>query len=251
MKTIRHNTFETNSSSTHSITIDREHYPNKQIPKTVTVEGSKFGWEHERFNDFVRKASYFWTLAQYNNDVKDRMLRLSEQHGFDLIWPVSDRGWSYETYVDHGSEHYSSWVSKHPEIATDDGLWDFLTSEAGWIMLGNDNSYPPPNWHDTPKATAAMPHTIWLVACALGDYIRGYDYALKVNTPNLKDHEEKIYEVLQKVLDDESKSYDDPYTHIERMNDDGIIEIEYYNWDYKTSKRVPVRTRKVRAVLDV
>lgn len=248
MKTIRHNTFETNSSSTHSITIDRVNYPNKQIPKTLTLEGSKFGWEFERFNDFLRKASYFWTLGEYCQDVQDRMLRLSETHGFDLVWPERDKHGYVDVYIDHGSEHYDQWIADYPELETDEGLWDFLTSEACWIMLGNDNSCDPPNWRESPKSSEVMPYTISLIACDPKDHISSFDFSIKVQTPNLKDHEHKIYNLVENLLESERKSYTDPYTKLDEMTDEGVIKIEYYRYDHTTSKRNVVRTRHIRAV---
>jgi hypothetical protein len=249
MKTIRSNAFETNSSSTHSITIDRANYPNLQVPKVMTIEGANFGWEHVRFNDFYTKASYFWTLALYSDVVKERMLRLSAEHGFDLVWPRTNNGWSTETYIDHGSEHYADWIQSNPELDTDAGLWEFLTSESSWIMLGNDNGSLPPNWKDSPKATDAMPYRVYLIAEDPSDYISLHDYELKVATDDLKANEESIYSMLNFILESERKSYKDPDNEYDAMDDNGNITIDYYNWNYKTRKKEYTRKRKIRVVI--
>lgn len=248
MRTIRYCTFETNSSSTHSITLDTANYSNVQIPKTVTIEPSTFGWEFDRFNDFIRKASYFWTLAQYDDDVKERMLRLSAEHGFDLIWPSLDNGWSSGSYIDHGSEHYHDWLKEFPEIGSDEGLWKFLTSESYWIMLGNDNSSAPMNWKDTPKAAAALPYTILLAATDYeNDYI-SFDYSVKVNTLNIADHVDTVYDLVYNLLESEysETSRNRQFTRVKFDTDTMLVSVEYFTYDYKTKTETVVKTRKIR-----
>lgn len=251
MKTVRSNTFETNSSSTHSITIDRVNYPNLQIPKTITIEGSTFGWEYERFNDFVRKASYFWTLANYDEVIRDRMLRLSELYGFDLIEPEKDsHGWCSDTYVDHGCEHYASWIAENPSLNTDEGLWEFLTSESCWIMLGNDNNAAPPNWGDTPKATAAMPYRVYVWGVDPEDYISPSTYELKTPTPDIASNIDAINAMVDHILEQERSSYDEPYTEWDNPDENGDFVVRYYTYNYKTNKKEYVRERKLRIEID-
>jgi hypothetical protein len=158
MKTIRTNCFETNSSSTHSVTIDNS-YSEKENTLGYVIEPGEFGWEYRKFNDFATKASYFWTLAQ--NDqwaetrvggcLNKRMHRLAKEHDFALMIPQEGE-WNY---VDHGWEHYADITEKHPSLLTDEGLFDFLVSKGAWIMLGNDNSYDEPNFRLTPNQIAA------------------------------------------------------------------------------------------------
>lgn len=76
MKQIRHCAFETNSSSTHTITIQKENvldniecasfdyrqiqasYENKRKVSTCKASAGSFGWEHERYDDFGSKLMY-------------------------------------------------------------------------------------------------------------------------------------------------------------------------------------------------
>lgn len=149
MKTIRFRAFETNSSSTHSITFDSSYTAAPPI-KGAVIRCGEFGWEYERFNDFAQKASYFWTLAQDNESLNDLLVELAEEYEFTLVSPSSEV-WHY---VDHGGEHYDNFVSEHPQIDSKAGLFEFLTQESFWIMLGNDNSCGPANFRLTPNQVA-------------------------------------------------------------------------------------------------
>lgn len=159
MKTVRTNCFETNSSSTHSFTLDTSYSDAVFIPndsfRGVEISAGEFGWEWRKFNDFGTKASYFWTLiADANKEYEEKYLpglrarleRLAKKHGVVFLKP-GEKDW---TYVDHGSEHYENFVKREPSIGTDDGLWEFLTNPSYWIMLGNDNSEAPYDFRLTP-----------------------------------------------------------------------------------------------------
>jgi hypothetical protein len=109
----------------------------------------EFGWEWKKFNSFTQKVSYFWTLAcdypDNTTGLRERLGRLAEKHGFELM--SSDR--QTYTYVDHGLEHYAAFIRARPELDTDAGLYEFLTSKSAWIMLGNDNEMSPPDFYLT------------------------------------------------------------------------------------------------------
>lgn len=69
MKQIRQGVFETNSSSTHSITIsgsDRFIYP-KFIP---IIEFGEYGWEQDIYSDFTDKISYVITMLATINRIQ-------------------------------------------------------------------------------------------------------------------------------------------------------------------------------------
>lgn len=164
MKTIRKHCHETNSSSSHVLTIDNS-YIGKNNPAGTFIPLGEFGWEWRKYNSFEDKASYLWTLCHdaenaseyfqenYPNEhqalvnLKKHMLEFEEEHDFILQRPV-EGSWNY---VDHGSEHFMVWLKKHPELNTKDGLWNFLVSKSHWIMTGNDNSVGPANSRLTPK----------------------------------------------------------------------------------------------------
>lgn len=69
MKKIRKSVFETNSSSTHSITLcDTEFLlDNSIIPDedgNIVINGGDFGWEHEIYNDAWTKLNYIGTYIK-------------------------------------------------------------------------------------------------------------------------------------------------------------------------------------------
>lgn len=246
MKTIRHNTYETNSSSTHSITIDTENYKNIQVPATLTIPLGEFGWEFRKFNDFLSKASYFWTLALYNEEVNDRMIRLAADHGLDLQFAQSD-GEFY--YVDHGSEHYYDWLKKNPELATDEGLWNFLINESCWIILGNDNSCDPPNWRISEKAAKAMPYICYVTPDDPEDHLDYDTCSFKTDKGTVAENRQEIGNHVHYILNKENSNYDAPYPYIKDISDEGLITIDYQNYDYSAKKSVVLRTRKLRVVV--
>lgn len=72
---VRHNVFETNSSSTHSIAIPRK-IDDKEIPKSFIFNFGDFGWEDNE----VDPCDYLYT-AIYNCDqsmIVDRLQKLSD-----------------------------------------------------------------------------------------------------------------------------------------------------------------------------
>lgn len=160
MKTIRKSAFETNSSSTHSITIDSSYLGRCDV-KDLEIECDEFGWEFVKFNDFRTKASYFWTLAHthQNHPLFDRMIRLSRKYKFGLLYPRTDQ----YCYIDHNFEHYDSWIEESPQLDTDEGLMDFMVSNSGWMFLGNDNDDDPPNFRMTSSQVEKAPYFLTLL----------------------------------------------------------------------------------------
>jgi len=82
MRQIRQGVFETNSSSTHSITIysarDRYIYPTYIPP----IEFGEFGWEQNSYPHFTDKLSYVITMLASKNDINEieDFLKLKEFH---------------------------------------------------------------------------------------------------------------------------------------------------------------------------
>lgn len=235
MKTIRTNCFETNSSSTHSFTIDTSYNTGKEFSaRGKEITAGEFGWEWRKFNDFETKASYFWTLCYddvseyvktYFSDLSTHMKRLAKKHGFTLVQPASN---SY-CYVDHGFEHYEKFVKNHPKLNTDEGLWEFLTSPAFWITLGNDNSVMPCNARLTPNQIANATRFIVL------DAVPDERWAIMKGT-DVKSLAEHIVH-----------AYYDKFSYEARRdlgwakiidNSDGVITVSFEEYDYKTQQYI-------------
>lgn len=256
-KQIRQGVFESNSSSSHSFTIDN-YYQGIDLPEGTedwnsSISGGEFGWEYRKFNDFETKASYLWTLVcgvdfetsetylktQYPDlydsllNLKNNLIELGEKHHVVFLEPEKDDWW----YVDHGTEHWESFVKKDPSLNTLDGLWNFLTNESVWVFLGNDNSAGPPGFQYTPNQYAA------------------FDYFVKVESVNglfpLKNKDDK--NVLRDILNNASsvvyhnkKMWKDDLSVGQEYFDDEYMYIPRVKYGYDKSEDVVVNTEKYK-----
>lgn len=162
---IRHGVFETNSSSSHSLTVgDAAHslsFPDSMLRSgVITIRLGEFGWHWERFYKPENKASYLVTDAVAQEfDSVDHTDEISSMSGSDLRdWLVErstrvelivqaiekHTGCSVEIeagswfYVDHQSLGLSREVPDDEE-----DILNFLFSESGSVTTGNDNKDPP------------------------------------------------------------------------------------------------------------
>ena len=152
---IRQGVFETNSSSTHAISIC-EFNPNMKLPEVVKFESNQdFGWEFEDYTDVYSKANYLWlaicykynnlsqenelihakaTLTQYlerigvKAEFEDR--RYVESEWYDDMY-INMRG-----YIDHPEDLYElvDAVLEKPEL-----LYGYLFNSESMVSTGNDN----------------------------------------------------------------------------------------------------------------
>lgn len=155
MKKIRHNVFETNSSSTHSLSInDDSILLDTIIPDEygiVTINGGEFGWEWEKFNDAYTKASYALTGVLY---VEDRETALSTLHDVirehtlaevvELVLDTTKE--NYDVYIDHQSVEDGEMNNL---LFDKTRLHNFIFNKNSWLFLGNDNSSAPNKFYDT------------------------------------------------------------------------------------------------------
>jgi len=76
MKITRHRVFETNSSSTHSITFDGKSttpssdwdISSDMVNTTITTATSEFGWGKDIYDDFYTKLSYLATFILHHSE---------------------------------------------------------------------------------------------------------------------------------------------------------------------------------------
>lgn len=167
MINIRKGTFETNSSSTHSICISTEE-ENFQIPEKLEIDLDKdmyeFGWEYEEWNTVEEKLAYiimgiisrswyYTSLTEAAAQIEKLYQRLSEMgvkqitiKGLELI--LYDKrvyfSHSYDSYVDHAGE-----MGEFLEaiLSRSNLLKNYLFSDKSFVLGGNDNSdgYPEIN----------------------------------------------------------------------------------------------------------
>lgn len=151
--TIRNNVFETNSSSTHSISIRVGNQWDTIIPDEegkIYLNGGEFGWQWEKFNDALTKANYCAVDYIYD-DFKIEMLKeiICEYTGAKEVIMNFTTDWNKpnRSYVDHGGSG-----SAEDAFCSKENLKNFLFNKSSWLFLGNDNNTPPKKFFDDPNA---------------------------------------------------------------------------------------------------
>lgn len=135
MKLIRENAFETNSSSSHSISLGKELgkdfvldtiYPDQE-GKIVIADGD-YGWEFYKTNDAIEKASYALTDFKEKQDLIELLEEVIKEHTDckEVVF-IQEGG-----YIDHQSDGTCP--------TTKETLKDFIFNKNSWLFTGNDNS---------------------------------------------------------------------------------------------------------------
>lgn len=138
--TIRKKVFETNSSSSHSITIEVggkwDNIPLNQY-RNITLNGGEFGWEQKRYRDALTKANYCAVDQLNNEDHLDMLKRVIKDYTNcnDVIINIS-RDWDddYRSYIDHQSIGTSDNAFIDKET-----LKNFIFNKNSYLETDNDN----------------------------------------------------------------------------------------------------------------
>ncbi|MBW3020303.1 hypothetical protein KY334_03325, partial [Candidatus Woesearchaeota archaeon] len=148
IRKIRHGVFETNSSSSHAISVcmfnKNELMDLSLIPDedgNIVLNGGEFGWEKEKFYDAKTKASYLAVYANYfNNDEFKNVLSdvIKNQTGcenvvFNLSVDWNDANYSY---IDHESTDGKQF---HYLFKKENVLRQFIFNKNSVLITGNDN----------------------------------------------------------------------------------------------------------------
>ncbi len=148
MKIIRRGCFETNSSSSHSVTISTRSY---NIPVVdlkggpYDIVGGEFGWEIDTHSDTVTKINYAAVEAkQTGNDYLEELLveLLRETYNCGEVNFNFNTNWEAGTtnaYIDHQS-HGTLWdtlTCSGGDIKNN--LRDFLFNPNSSVSTDNDN----------------------------------------------------------------------------------------------------------------
>lgn len=144
MRVERGPVFETNSSSTHSISIVGGDYIVDRLPVEdgiCTIYGCQFGWEYEVYSDAAMKASYAATYAVlYGSDSHQEMLRRvvsDETRAEEVRFEVSDDYDSpHWSYIDHQSIEAGVPQSAFENAAV---LRNFIFNPRSTLTTDNDN----------------------------------------------------------------------------------------------------------------
>lgn len=142
-KKIRKGVFETNSSSTHSISIavgNNEGLLDTIVPNedgVIVLTGGEFGWEIEEYNDAITKANYC-AIDQLNNDERVEMLKrvIKEQTGAKMVTSIISDDWDNGdySYIDHQSVGTSD-----EAFESEEKLREFIFNKNSILYTDNDN----------------------------------------------------------------------------------------------------------------
>jgi len=145
MKKIRQNVFETNSSSSHSISISfndsKDLLDNSLIPNedgNIVLRGQDFGWEIEDYNDAETKAVYMalYATRYAGNESEEFTTTLIEvikkqTKCQEVILPSEDEG-----HIDHQSVDSEDY---HHVFYNPDNLRQFIFNRESYLHTDNDN----------------------------------------------------------------------------------------------------------------
>lgn len=165
MKQIRQSVFETNSSSTHSISVS---YNTKGIQQTldvdnlgvVTLDGGEFGWQEEEFYSAQIKANYcavffmqpLASLKEYDKDNSKDILQLNSMKNMfekvikehtgckEIVYDFQfgecmKNNWSY---IDHASGYFEGGDCLYA-FKSEENLKAFLFNPDSYVKTDNDN----------------------------------------------------------------------------------------------------------------
>lgn len=150
MKVIRESIFETNSSSTHSISIQGGNYIANTIPVDPTdnvcwIYSGEFGWGEDKFTSAAVKASYCLTyikncvpqeLVSKLSRMLKKVIKQQTNHKVEFCpinWDKYKGGpdWGY---IDHQSEEVCL-----KAFESEESLRDFIFNPESILVIDNDN----------------------------------------------------------------------------------------------------------------
>ena len=149
-KQIRKNVFETNSSSSHSLTLNTEDFSmdTSMTPKDgiVTIHRplGEFGWEWFKNNDARTKALYAII------DGCEDLVRQAINRQLGAYLEITTKGDDSDGYYDDGYIDHDSQGNIRDNINTIDEMVSFIFNKNSWLFGGNDNGEAPPKFYVTP-----------------------------------------------------------------------------------------------------
>lgn len=149
MINIRRQVFETNSSSSHSISIagGTSGLLDTIVPENgiVYLNGGSWGWEWEKYNDALTKANYAAAFAFDNQSMTDMLIDVIKEHtGAKEVFININSGGSP---IDHQSTRFENGKALQA-FDTHYKLKSWIFNPDSWLFTGNDNEMNPPNFYD-------------------------------------------------------------------------------------------------------
>ena len=177
MRKIRHNVFETNSSSTHAVCINSsltfQYTPIKTSENYLVFTGGEYGWEWDKFNDPIKKINYYisylltiYSDVTYNYPKKYTNRKNYKQRKKEFYFKLNllknviknfvkidnifirlncnnSSKYYFNVYVDGGSTSLSNkYLNNIINFNNKKELKEFFFNSKYWIVLGNDNYFP-------------------------------------------------------------------------------------------------------------
>lgn len=142
----RRGIWETNSSSTHTLSIYR-HNRSYDVPDAVTIDGAaQFGWEFETIDTVNDRLSYLYQMHCMCGDYNEKentpgsewnfIIAILKAAGVKVVNYAKPAGkWDYG-YIDHAEELKNLYVQL---LADSDLLLGFIFNPRSVIYTGNDN----------------------------------------------------------------------------------------------------------------
>lgn len=136
---IRYGVFETNSSSSHSLSVSKSRLSKLMIPApnengalVVRPLETEFGWGVEKYTDFATKAFYCYVSQQKNKaNIKALEASIKEVTKAESIeWPH----YGTSAHIDHQSEDCADFLFDDIEH-----LKKFLFNKDSILHIDNDN----------------------------------------------------------------------------------------------------------------
>jgi len=141
MKNIRRNVFETNSSSSHSISISTKDNLFDDLEQdengVITLNGGEFGWSGGDFFDAETKANYCAVDCYDNPEEKEMLISVIKEHtGCKEVVININTDWNSGnySYIDHQSQGTSQ-----DAFQSRNTLKRFLFNPESYLTLDNDN----------------------------------------------------------------------------------------------------------------
>lgn len=186
MKNIRYNIFETNSSSSHSISLsdisdgimNTIKCNNKGI---ITLVGGDFGWEYQKYNDPLTKANYCVTDQYHRPDNIEILKEVIKDHtGCKKV----NIELSTNAYIDHQSRGTTDDIFSLGKEA----IRQFIFNDRAYLFTGNDNDMAPPNFYDT------NPNIKYKYILKIEEIDQVFKFAKK---PKIKEIKQAIYSLME------------------------------------------------------
>jgi hypothetical protein len=149
MKNIRSNVFETNSSSSHSLTIGNSDIVlDKILPDEngiIYLNGGEFGWEYDRHYSALTKANYCAIACHYNDYGNITHYNNSSFNEEMLIEVIKEQTGAKEVVLNIDNNSYIDHQSIESGILDEvfeskENLRNFIFNGDSYLIIDSDNS---------------------------------------------------------------------------------------------------------------